>query len=173
MRRREWLGWVVALVLVASPLVSGQSWSMTQWFQQTIATQALRLAEVKAAQGDPPMRGYIDLAWTQQNPTTWDTELRLQGWMFECGRADLHGVDLHLNGFVRQLVPASIPRYPRGDVAGDPGLSAWCPAGIPVYSGFDLTVPLGILPGWYNVSLKGWTQDGQSFETNVVWMHIG
>lgn len=171
MRRREWLGWVVALVLLASPLTSAQGWPMTVWFQQTIAIQAQRLAEVKAAQSDPPVRGYIDLYWTERNPTTWETELRLQGWMFRCG-AQLHAIDLHLNGFVRTIAPSEMTTYPRGDVVANPGITAWCPSGIPVYSGFDIRVPLGILPSWYNVRLKGWTDDGQHYETNAVWLWI-
>jgi len=161
----------LALALTAAVAVSAQTyWSMTQWFQHTIATQAARL-DLTANNVAAPIRGYLDQAWVAQNPTTWENELHVMGWGFECGQIDLSAVDIRINGFVRDAT-SIISRGPRGDVVADPGLNAWCPTGFPVYSGFDITVPLGILPSTYGVRLKGWTDDGQHFETNTVWLWI-
>lgn len=157
---------VFALALPAS----GQGWSMTVWFQQTIAVQAARLDLIKAAQGDPPLRGYIDAVWTQTNPTTNETELRVQGWGFECAAYDLTALDLRLNAFIKDITPL-IVRYPRSDVASDPDLSSWCPNWIPLYSGLDMTIPLGqLLPGWYDIRLRLWDAAGHSYTTNSIWM---
>lgn len=144
---------------------------MTVWFQQTIAVQQERLARVKAAQPDPPLRGYIDAAWQTIDPSTNESQLRIQGWGFECGAFDINALDLRLNGFVKD-VTALVVRYPRGDVLGDPGLSAWCPNWIPLYSGLDMTIPTQILPGWYDIRLRLWTADGQSHTTNSAWLYL-
>jgi hypothetical protein len=167
----------VALVIVglfASVALSGQgSWSMTQWFQHTISTQAARLDLVKSAQAgvDPNMRVYIDQAWTYRDQVApWETHLFVDGWGFECGEANLAAVDLRLNGFVLDAT-AFVHRHLRADVNADPGLSGWC-QNIPVQAGLTLDVPVSILPGGYYVRLRTWNDRGESYESNSMWVWI-
>ena len=162
----------LACVLVLAVPAFGQGWSMTVWFQQTIALQSSRLDAVKAAQNadaiDPNMRGYVDQAWQWTDAATNMSYLHIEGWGFECGQLNLHAVDVRLNGYLVDGTPL-VQRYPRGDVIGNSGLSAWCPNYIPVYSGVVMDVPLGqLLPGTYYVRLRLWNVDGHSIETNHV-----
>jgi hypothetical protein len=159
------------LVALAVP-AAGQGWSMTAWFQQTIALQASRLDLIKSAQDlaaiDPNMRGYIDQAWQWQDASTNATYLHLEGWGFECGQSDLHAVDVRLNGYMVDGTTL-VRRYPRSDVVSHMGLSSWCPSGIPLYGGVVMDVPLGqLLPGWYYVRLRLWNRDGHSIESNTI-----
>lgn len=165
------LALALLLVLVGAVVASAQSyWSMTQWFQHTIATQAARL-DLTANAVSAPVRGALDAAWVGQNPVTWENELHVIGWGFECGQLDLSAVDIRLNGFVRDAT-SIISRGPRGDVIADPGLSGWCPS-IPLYSGLYATVPLGSMHGGtYTVAFRLWTDDGQHWTTNWLWVTV-
>lgn len=155
----------VAILLLLAVPASGQGWSMTAWFIQTIAIQANRLDLIKAAQPDPPVRGAIDQVWLWTASTN-ELMLGINGWGFECGQFDIHAVDVRLNVYITDGTTL-IQRHSRPDVAGNSGLSAWCPS-IPLYSGIHMDVPLGqLLPGTYYLRLRLWTANGESYETNI------
>jgi len=170
------MGWIVAALFAAVAVTGAQGWSMTVWFQQTIAVQNARLELMQAAQTEDPMlRGYLDVALQETLPTN-EPALHLQGWAFECiggiGDKDVYAVDLRLNAF-RKDVTSYVTRYPRADIPQDAGLSSWCPVFIPADTGLDMVVPIGqLLPGWYTVALEFWTSDGRSLKTNGIWMQI-
>lgn len=170
-------GWIVAVVSLLSPVASARSWSMTQWFQSTVATQRHRLELLQSLQPSEQMlRAYLDAGWQEQDPQTWEWNLRLQGWQFECAGAigtpeTVYKVDLHLNAY-RKDVTNDFDRYLRSDIPINPGLAAWCPGGISPFTGVDITTEVGILPGWYDVKLEFWLADGRNVRTNALWKYI-
>ena len=166
------LGWTIAVLLVLLVLMvplDGQGWSMTGWWQRTIALQAERIDRATAVQGpDTNMRGYIDQTWFFRSAANEDI-LGINGWGFACGESELAAVDVMLNGLLVDGLEL-MSRHDRPDVFIHPGIAGWCPQ-LPYESGMHMEVPLGqLLPGGWLLRWRLWNAAGHSFTTDAVYL---
>lgn len=186
MTRRQkvfaFLGWVLAGLLLIAPSVSAQGWSLTGWFQHTIATQRAELADIIDAHAtygvDADVRAYIDDAYVwRQQVAPWGTLIHIEGWAFERGEyvvkratVDVASGSQVFATDVTALVNAA--RYPRPDLPLDPGLHWWAlGAGKDVtpFGGVSINVPADFVTNYtYDVTLRVMSFDGHLSESNRV-----